>query len=162
MVSEELAEKEIKVAFMIKYNYMHREDRWRGGEKREKEREREREREKEWEREREREKEWEREKERERERERERKRERGGQLTIGIAQEKHTQEMQASVAGLNCLVIVTERCTRTASIAAVITTTTTSIAAVITTTTTTTTTAMPQDLRCLVHHKSGNLWSFVT
>ena len=84
------------------------------------------------------------------ERERERKRERGGQLTVEIAQAKHRKEMQASFAGLNCLAIVTE-CSRR---------TTTSTAAVITTTTITT--GMPRDWRWLVHHKSGNLWSFVT
>ena len=60
-----------------------------------------------------------------RERERERERERGGQLTVEIAQAKHTQEMQASFAGLNCLAIVTECSTgTTTSTAAVITSTT--------------------------------------
>ena len=88
---------------------------------------------------------------RDRERERERERERGGQLGVEIAQAEHTQEMQASVAGLNCLAIVTEFGTKT----------TTATAAVITTTTTITT-GMPRDWRWLVHHKSGNLWSFVT
>ena len=82
----------------------------------------ERDREKERERERGRERKVER--ERKRERERERERERGGQLTVEIAQAKHTQEMQASFAGLNCLAIVTECTTRTTSKAAVITTTT--------------------------------------
>ena len=95
----------------------------------------------------EKEKERERERERERESQRERESERGGQLRVEIAQAEHTQEMQASVAGLNCLAIVTECSTKT----------TTSTAAV-----KTTTTGMPQDWRWLVHHKSGNLWSFVT
>ena len=93
------------------------------------------------------EKEKERERESQRERERERESERGGQLRVEIAQTEHTQEMQALVAGLNCLAIITECSTKT----------TIATAAVITTTT-----GMPQDWRWLVHHKSGNLWSFVT
>ena len=106
---------------------MHREDRRRGGER---ERERERERES-------------------RERE-ERERERGGQLRVENAQAEHTQEIQASVAGLNCLATVTECSTKNSNhpTAAVITTTTK--------------TGMPRDWRWFVHHKSGNLWSFVT
>ena len=68
-------------------------------------------------------------------------------------QGKHTREMLALAAGLNCLIIVTGCSTRNNSaIAAVITTTTIS--------TPSTTTAMPLSWRWMVHHKIGNLWSF--
>ena len=84
--------------------------------------------------------------------ERERKREKEVQ-TIEIDKGKHIQEMLAPAAGLNCLIIVTGCTSRN----------NTAIAAVITTTTitTSTATAMPLDWRWKIHHKIGNLWSFI-
>ena len=76
----------------------------------------------------------------------ERKREKEVQ-TVEIDRGKHTQEMQAPAARLNCLIIVTGCSTRNnTAIAAVITKTTV---------TTSTTTAMPLDWRWMIHHKYG-------
>ena len=82
----------------------------------------------------------------------ERKREKEVQ-TVEIDRGKHTQEMLAPAVRLNCLIIVTGCSTRN----------NTAIAAVITKTTVTTpsTTALPLGWRWMVHHKIGNLWSFI-
>ena len=81
----------------------------------------------------------------------ERKREKEVQ-TVEIDQGKHTQEMLAPAARLNCLITVTRCSTRN----------NTAIAEIITkTTVTTSTTALPLGWRWMVYHKIGNLWSFI-
>ena len=82
----------------------------------------------------------------------ERKREKDVQ-TGEIDQEKHTQEMLAPAARLNCLINVTGCSTRK----------NTAIPAFITKTAVTTliTATMPLGWRWMVHHKIGNLWSFI-
>ena len=73
--------------------------------------------------------------------------------TVEIDKEKHKQEMLAPAARLNCLIIVTGCSARNNTAIAAVTTKTT--------VTTSSTTALPLGWRWMVHHKIGNLWSFI-